>query len=230
MSLRYSFPIADIPKFCGCGSRNDVTHALSCKKGGYVIMRHNALRDSLANIMKDVCSDVKIEPQLLPVNPNDYKSCTNTSEQARLDISAVGVRGSFQRTFFDVRVTHPHAPSNVTLKLPELYRKHEKEKTDAYEERVIESEKGSFAPMVFLTTGGIGPQCNSILKTLADRIASKREEIYSHVITHVRTKLRFALLKSVLIAIRGVRGSVAKERTLGTVSLNLTPKLNSYDV
>ena len=101
---------------------------------------------------------------------------------------------------------------------------------DAYEERVIESEKGSFAPMVFLTTGGIGPQCVSILKTLADRIAAKREEMYSHVISHVRTKLRFALLKSVLIAIRGVRGSVAKERTLGTVSLNLTPRMNSYDV
>ena len=164
------------------------------------------------------------------MNPNDYQSCTNTSEQARLDISAVGVKGSFQRTFFDVRVTHPHAPSNVTLTLSELYMKHEKEKIDAYEERVIESEKGSFVPMVFLTTGGIGPQCGTILKTLADRIASKREEIYSHVITHLRTRLRFAPLKSVLIAIRGVRGSVAKERTMGTISLNLTPQMNSYDV
>ena len=156
LSLRYSFPIPGIPKFCGCGDRNDVTHALSCKKGGYVIMRHNALRDSLANIMKDVCTDVKIEPQLLPVNANDYQSCTNTSEQARLDISAVGVRGSFERTFFDVQVTHPHAPSNVTLSLPDLYKKHEKEKMDAYEERVAESEKGSFPPMVLLTTGGVG--------------------------------------------------------------------------
>ena len=116
-------------------------------------MRHNALRDSLANIMKDVCTDVKIEPQLLPVNPNDYQSCTNTSEQARLDISAVGVRGSF----FDVRVTHPHAPSNVTLSLHDLYKKHEKEKKDAYKERVVESEKGSFAPLVFQTNWGMGP-------------------------------------------------------------------------
>ena len=73
-------------------------------------------------------------------------------------------------------------------------------------------------------------QCGTILKTLADRIASNREEIYSHVITHLRTRLRFALLKSVLIAIRGVRGSVTKERTIGTISLNLTPQINSYDV
>ena len=193
-------------------------------------MRQNALRDCLANIMKDVCTDVKIEPQLLPVNSNDYKSCTNTSEQARLDISAVGVRGSFERTYFDVRVTHPQAPSNVTLSLPDLYKKHEKEKTDAYEERVVECEKGSFAPMVFLTTGGMGPQCTAILKTLASRIAEKREELYSHVISHLRTRLRVALLKSVLIAIRGVRGRVVRERMIGRVSLNLTPSVRGYDI
>ena len=101
---------------------------------------------------------------------------------------------------------------------------------DAYEERVVESEKGSFAPMVFLTTGGMGHQCTGILKTLADRIANKREEVYSHVITHLRTRLRFALLKSVLIAIRGVRGKVVRERMIGRVSLNLTPSVRGYDV
>ena len=148
----------------------------------------------------------------------------------RLDISAVGVMGSFERTFFDVRVTHPQAPSNVTLALPELYKKHEKEKIDAYEERVVESEKGYFSPMVFLTSGGMGPRCTNILKILADRIAVKREELYSHVVTHLRTRLRFALLKSVLIAIRGVRGKVGRERMIGRVSLNLTPAMRSYDV
>ena len=84
--------------------------------------------------------------------------------------------------------------------------------------------------MVFLTTGGMGPECTSILKTLADRIASKREEVYSHVISHLRTRLRFALLKSVLIAIRGVRGAVVRERAIGRVSLNLTRSIKCYDV
>ena len=95
---------------------------------------------------------------------------------------------------------------------------------------MVESEKESFSPMVFLTSGGMGPRCTNILKILADRIAVKREELYSHVVTHLRTRLRFALLKSVLIAIRGVRGKVGRERMIGRVSLNLTPAMRSYDV
>eukprot|EP00794_Sanderia_malayensis_P001738 gene1738-1935_t len=177
--LRYNFDIQGIPKYCACGIKNDITHALTCKKGGYVTMRHNALRDCLANTLKEVCADVRVEPQLLPVNPNDYQSRTNTSEGARLDISAIGVQGSFERTYFDVRVSNPNAPSNVTLTLNEVYRKNEKEKKDMYEERVINSEKGSFAPLVFLTTGGMGPECATIVKRVAEMIANKRDERYA---------------------------------------------------
>ena len=44
------------------------------------------------------------------------------------------------------------------MSLKQLYERNEKEKRDKYEERLIESEKGSFSPMVFLTTGGTGPE------------------------------------------------------------------------
>ena len=65
-------------------------------------------------MMKDVCVDVKIEPTLLPVKPNEYNTRTTTDEGARLDISACGLRSTFERSFFDIRVTHPHAASNVS--------------------------------------------------------------------------------------------------------------------
>ena len=193
-------------------------------------MRHNNLRDALANIMKEVCHDVKIEPPLLPVTPNNFSSRSNTSDGARLDISACGLWSTFERTFFDIRVSHPHAASNVTMSLQDVYKKNKKEKIDFYEERVVESEKGLFAPMVFLTTGGAGPQCSAVIKRLADKIATKRSEQYSHVITHLRTKLRFALLRSVLISIRGVRGNLYKERAIGYVSLNLVQNEKNYEV
>ncbi len=227
--LRYNFGIQGIPKYCACGTKNDITHALTCKKGGYVTMRHNALRDCLANTLKEVCADVRVEPQLLPVNPNDYHSRTNTSEGARLDISAVGVLGSFERTYFDVRVSHPNAPSNVTLTLNDVYRKNEREKKDMYEERVINSEKGSFAPLVFLTTGGMGPECAAIVKRVAGMIANKRDEKYADVMNHIRTKLRFALLKSILIAVRGVRGRIEHDKMMGHASLNLAPRRSNYE-
>ena len=43
--LRYGWKIPNTPKTCGCGTANSVDHTLICAKGGYVAMRHNALRD-----------------------------------------------------------------------------------------------------------------------------------------------------------------------------------------
>ena len=111
-----------MPNYCGCGDRNDV-HSLTCKKGGYVALRHNSLRDGLANIMKEVCTDVSTEPMLLPTNPNLFNSRVNTAEEARLDIAARGINSTFERTLFDVRVAHPFAASNVVLPLDGLYKK-----------------------------------------------------------------------------------------------------------
>ena len=44
--LRYGWRIHDMPKFCACGQANSLDHALICKKGGYVSMRHNILRET----------------------------------------------------------------------------------------------------------------------------------------------------------------------------------------
>ena len=71
--------------------------------------------------------------------------------------------------------------------------------------------------MVFLTTGGTGPECTRVLKRLAVKIADKRKERYSFVINYIRTKLRYSLLKSVLVSIRGVRGRQANSREQSSV-------------
>ena len=68
LSLRYNWPINGMPKHCACGEVNNIDHTLICKKGGYVAMRHNQLRDTEAFLMKEVARDVTIEPVLLPVN------------------------------------------------------------------------------------------------------------------------------------------------------------------
>ena len=36
-------------------------------------MRHNALRDLEAELMEEVCRDVKIEPELLPLGKGEFK-------------------------------------------------------------------------------------------------------------------------------------------------------------
>ena len=71
---------------------------------------------------------------------------------------------------------------------------------------MIDIEKSSFNPFVFTTTGGMAPKCNIVNKRLAEKLDEKRREPYASVITYIKTKLRFALLRSTLAAIRGFRG------------------------
>jgi len=52
IALRYDWTIDGIPKHCDCGAPTDIDHCLSCKLGGYVIFRHNQIRDSVADIMR----------------------------------------------------------------------------------------------------------------------------------------------------------------------------------
>ena len=56
---------------------------------------------------------------------------------ARLNIVAAGLFGNMEKTYFDVRVTHPNAPSYYEMTEERLYALDEKEKNDAYLERCL---------------------------------------------------------------------------------------------
>ena len=88
--LRFGWNIPYTPQFCGCGDKNSVDHTLICKKGGYVFMRHNALRDLNAELQREVCKDVVVEPNLL-VLETDTNIDGTTAEGARPDISSRGI-------------------------------------------------------------------------------------------------------------------------------------------
>ena len=57
---------------CACGERNTVNHALICRKGEFVIRRHNKIRDIEAEFLDEVCISVKKEPNLLPLSGEIY--------------------------------------------------------------------------------------------------------------------------------------------------------------
>ena len=74
---------------------------------------------------------------------------------------------------FDIRVTHPNAASNMTKSLEAIYDQNEKQEKRFYNERVMQVEKASFTPLVFMTTGGMGKECAIFNKWLASMIAEK---------------------------------------------------------
>ena len=54
--LRYNFALKLVARTCVCGELYTVNQCMqTCKKGGYVILRHNSLRDLFAEILEEVC-------------------------------------------------------------------------------------------------------------------------------------------------------------------------------
>ena len=74
-------------------------------------------------------------------------------------------------------------------------------------------------------------ECSDVNRRLAQLIAEKRKEQYGKVINHVRTRLRFAMLRATLCAVRGYRGRISgTSKDLSTVDFNLIPEAEHYDV
>ena len=164
--VHYDWRVPGIPSHCVCRVKNDIDHALNCKKGAYVIKRHNRICDTLAEIMEEVCADVKTEPSLLPLaNTNMIKG--NTAENARLDVPGIGVWSPVEQTFLDIRVIHTNSLSYIKKEIKTLYQQHKREKKLAYVERVTQVEKDLFTPCVMSTSGGMGAEAVLFIKRIA---------------------------------------------------------------
>ena len=131
---------------------------------------------------------------------------------------------------FDVRIFHANADSYKDKPIKSVYTLHENIKRRDYEQRVTQVEKASFTPLVYSTTGGMGPLATAFHQRVARLVSEKRQESYGDVLSMMRTKLSFALLKSVLVSVRGVRGKSNRcpVTPLSCVSFNLVPEGLSY--
>ena len=185
-------------------------------------MRHNRVRDLEALLMKEVCHNVQTETELLPIEiEGEENRPGNAANKARLDVAGVGVWGAYEKTFLDIRIMHPNSPSYVNKPIEDVYELHENEKKRKYNERVLQIEKGSFTPIVGSTFGGWGKEASRHQKRIPTLIALKKNEEYAEVINYIRTRLRFSVLKSILTAVRGVRGKSREAAPISSISFNL---------
>ena len=170
-------------------------------------IRHNAVRDHTASLLREVTVNVGVEPTLQPLEGERLRYRTaNTEDGARLDVVASGIWGSqFERTFLDIRVFNPHVRSNKATSLSSTYRRHEQEKRRAYEERVREVEHASFLPLVFSASGGCGRAADVFYKRLGKLVSEKRKDSFSTTMAWIRCVLSFSLVRSCNISLRGHR-------------------------
>ncbi len=62
LKFRYDWPFKDNPTRC-CGDLFNIDHAMMCRLGGFIIQRHNELRDLEADLLNIVCNDVEASLQ-----------------------------------------------------------------------------------------------------------------------------------------------------------------------
>ena len=138
-----------------------------------------------------------------------FDSCTNRNYVLTDYVSDIRAKGlwtnTWRDTFVDVRVFHPDCPSYLSTAVPALYKRFEKEKKRQYGQRVREVELGSFTPIVFSATGGMGAEAQTFYKRLAGQLSIKKNMPFHLTMKWLRTHLSVILLRSSLMCLRGSR-------------------------
>ena len=167
-------------------------------------LRHNHLRNITCNLLNQICNDVSVEPMLHELTGEEFteKSSIKTSE-ARLDVKARGFWQAGQLAFFDIRVFNPMAKRYANQILKKSYETNEVEKKRKYNKRLMQIEHGTFTPLVFSSTGGMGREASKVFGRVAEAIAEKKKNrICNNDIVGAK-KTAFSLVQSLGTCIRG---------------------------
>ena len=138
IKIRYKWHLHRLPENCECGQKINFEQALSCKKGGFITIRHNQVRYITANLLKIISNDVKIEAPLLEVYQREQLIYKTVHEQI-LSITRFWI--ALQKIFFDVRVFITLAKCYREPNLEKCYKINEKEKKKHYRERIQNARK-----------------------------------------------------------------------------------------
>jgi len=204
--MRYGWTLPDLPVTCQCHASYNLQHALDCKLGGFRTIQHNEVRDVIAQVMRDAGHIPETEPALQKLSGEgfDYKSA-NTQDDARSDIKVTGFWRELRQAYFDVKVVSPFARSYSHLTQASLMKTAEKAKMREYKERIRDVEHADFNPLVFTTMGAMAPQCQVVVKKLAEKLSLKQGTNLSVVTGWLRVRLSFALLRTSIQCVRGTR-------------------------
>ena len=122
LCLRYGLPLSRLPSHCVCGVPFSIDHAFTCPKGVFSIIRHNRIRDLLADLLTEVCLCVAVEPVLQPLSGEQFQlRSTNVVDNARLDVSAHEFWDKRRTTAFLMsRCSVPMLPPTAPPRLPHV--------------------------------------------------------------------------------------------------------------
>ena len=83
-----------------------------------------------------------------------------------------------------------------------IYKQNENDKR-LYTQRVMDVEQGTFTPLVFTTTAGVGEECKRYHNRLAELVVAKKGEDYATTVSWIRSKVSFATLGRLYSVLEG---------------------------
>ena len=220
LHIRLGTTPPDLPHQCdGCNADFSVPHALSCRRGGLVITRHNEIHDELADIAeKAFCaSAIRNEPKI-------HLGCDNEAKNANKSDNTTAVKKNLCKTtgdergdllirslwsnstdcIIDVRITDTDQKTYKDKDPLKVLEQHEREKKRKYLQPCLDQRR-NFTPFVVSTDGLLGKEASTLIKNLAGRIATKSGGHYSHICGALKARMSLAIVRATHLCLRGSR-------------------------
>ena len=217
--LRYGWKPMDLCSHCdGCGAGFTVEHALSCKKGGLVCIRHDDARDEAGSLaaMALTKSKVSYEPTIYygrGVTARQPTASRQTGsnvagDEARGDVKIHGLWEKGSDCILDIRITDTDAKSYQNIASAKVLERAAKVKKDKYLIACLERRR-TFMPLVYSVDGMACKEALAFKKRVASLLASKWNRPYSEMVGFVRGRMSLAVIRSNTMLLRGARAGRA---------------------
>ena len=182
-----------------------IDHALSCKKGGWVVRRHNeVVRAWKRYFEKGGFRCVREEPTLRPLPRGvNARPSTNISADARADLVVRSENG--RDDFYDVAIIDTFCSRNMEKSAERALTSYEDYKRSAYEDRV--ARLGTFTPLVCSIYGTLAPSAATTAHKVARRVDPDREERDAVLDLH-SAMIQAATIKATSLCLRARSWSV----------------------
>ena len=147
-----------------------LSHALSCRKGGLIIRRHNEVRDAIGDLSSLLWNQIKKEPVIREVDD------VIGSPALIGDLAIRGVWMPQVEALFNVRIIDTDAQSYSKHSPREVIKSAEKDKKDKYVEAC--EARSVFTPLCCAVDGMLGKEVEVFIK--GEGLSNKWDKSYSN--------------------------------------------------
>ena len=211
VTTRYNSTLLDAPAYCDAHTDEPVPytahHALTCKKGGNRVHRHDTVQNALQVVghkaLGMAVHHVHASPWVLRQGQRDHagKVC---EAGLKGDLFLRGVHPLKATTIVDVRVVYPDGGENGKHETAKLLEHNEAMKRQKYQAE-CDARGIDFVPFVVTTDGAMGKSAQLLVTRLAEKLKATWKRPGGVARGWIKARLAIAIARASSACIRGCR-------------------------